>query len=523
MIKDYTLKNDKGIKLTEDQNEVVDALVHRDNYFNLSQTGFGKTLTTLTAAVYKAVERKEDDIHFVLLVPTKAIKVFKDTLGNILKVPYNIYSAERVQKQQGARFHIFNYSTIGKDVVPSEATIKKEVQTGIVQPKKHNRIFEYFKQLKKDHPNLWLIADEAHTLQDPKTVQYKFVNAANSWFIGRWFLTATPILNNLEGLFHMVTLVDPTFSHGSIHAFRNKYMVFEPSFYFTTVRGRRIRKEATTLVGYKNLDILKERLEKISIVKSKQYNMLFHYLETKLSPANMKYYKWAAEGLYSGTITKTGQTKKKQAHAGARLHDLQRVVSNSHPEFKVSTDREVVTDKELLLINTIKDIFDKNEAVLIYFSYIETLERVKYILNRLQPKLEITNIFEISGSIDTEQRRKVEKLISPKSVTLITSAGTESVNLQKANNIIFYEIPFSIREFIQASGRIARQNSTYDEFNVYILEAEGTIDTYKKNRLIANMPAIKSLLGKKNSLPIELAEISLRDIEDMKNEFLWWK
>ena len=118
---------------------------------------------------------------------------------------------------------------------------------------------------------------------------------------------------------------------------------------------------------------------------------------------------------------------------------------------------------------------------------------------------------------------RVEKLITPKSVVLITSAGTESINLQRANNMIFYEIPFSIKEFIQACGRITRINSEYDKFKVYILEAVGTIDTYKKNRLVANMPAIQRVLGSKNTLSLELAEISLQDIQDMKNEYLWWK
>ena len=57
-------------------------------------------------------------------------------------------------------------------------------------------------------------------LQDPNTIQYRFVSAVNKLFMGRWLLTATPILNDLEGLFHMAVLVDPTFSHGNIYAFR---------------------------------------------------------------------------------------------------------------------------------------------------------------------------------------------------------------------------------------------------------------------------------------------------------------
>lgn len=89
--------------------------------------------------------------------------------------------------------------------------------------------------------------------------------------------------------------------------------------------------------------------------------------------------------------------------------------------------------------------------------------------------------------------------------------------------MIFYEIPFPIRQFIQACGRIARFNSAYDKFTVYLLEAEGTIDTYKKNRVLANLTPIKGVIGDSSTLPTELLEFSLEEINIMKNEYLWWK
>lgn len=517
--KDYTLKNKKGYVLTADQNEIVEALLNNDYFFNCAQTGFGKTLTTITAAVHTAVNRREDNINFILLLPGSAVKAFTDTLGAILGIPFNLYTAEKVKVQPGAIFHIFNYSTIGKGLVKS----KTSKSTKKTPSKTKNKFFEYLKKIKMENPNLWLIADEAHMLQDPNTIQYQVVQGIKPWFIGMWFLTATPILNNLEGFYHMVNLIDPTFA-ANIYAFRNKYMVFKESGFFITKYGQRTFKKTQELVGYKNLDILQERFSKISIIKAYEYDIDFIYKSAELSEHTLQYYKDAADGIFRGTKDKYGKLKKtKQAHAGARLHDLQMVVSNSHPIFKVSQDPNIVTEKELLLINTIREVLARDEAVLIYFSYLETLDRVKYILNTLKDKLGITNIFEISGSISTKQRKAVESKISPRSVTLITSAGTESVNLQKANNLIFYEIPFALRQFIQACGRIARMNSPYDKFRIYILEAERTIDTYKKNRIVANTGPIRTILGGSNILPTALLNISLDDIQFMKNELLWRK
>lgn len=519
---DYTLKNKKGYVLDDDQNEIVEALLKNDFYFNCAQTGFGKTLTTITAAVHKAVERKEDDIHFVLIVPQSAVKAFKDTISGMLGLSLNMHTATLTRATISARFHVFNYSSIGSEVLTINGT---DLGT--------NSHFEALKQLRKKHKNLWLICDEAHHLQDPTTTQYKIIEQIRPLFIGIWFLTATPILNNIDGFYYMTELVRPKFLASNIYSFRNKYCQFSTSEFWIKKYGRAMKQEKKEVSGYKDLDILKDKFSQISIIKAKTYDYRFYYKEALLSPEAIKYYKYASAGLFSGALvskpSKTSKTskitktkKKKQNNSAARLHDLQRVVSNSHKEFKFLLDPEMITEKELLLVNTIKEVIKNNEAVLIYFSYKETMERVKYILNKIKDRLNIPDIFEIHGTVDPAKRKLIEDSIKPRDVVLITSAGTESVNLQRANNLIFYEIPFPLREFIQACGRIARTNSKFNIFNVYILEAAGTIDTYKKNRILSYMNVIKTILGNKNSLPVETLILSEADKAAMKDELLWW-
>lgn len=509
-MQDYTVKNKKGIVLKPEQNEIVHALLQDDFYFNFAQTGFGKTLTTLMAAIHRAHREKDKEIHFILLLPNSAVKAFTDALSKQIGIDYNIYSATKTRAKEGARFHIFNYSTLGKDLFNKKASGT-------------NPYFEKLKELKLKHKNLFLIADEAHALQDTGTIQYKTVKAIRPWFMGMWFLTATPILNHLDGFYYMVDLVKPGFFK-NIYSFKNTFQVLEKKVIWKTVRGGQ-KKALNTweVVGYKNLDLLAEKTKEVGIVRAKSYNIMFNYREAELSEFMQSYYRQAAQGLFSGTKAKDGKTKKsKQEHAGARLHDLQRVVSNSHKDFKM-LDENKLTEKELLLIETITEIIKREESALVYFSYLESLDRIKYILERIKKKFEIPTIHEISGNVNQEKRKLVESTIKPRDVVLITSAGTESINLQKANNLIFYETPFALREFIQACGRIARTNSTFNEFNVYVLEAKGTIDTYKKNRIVANSSAIKAVLGSSNILPTELLQITLADKNAMKEEYLWWK
>lgn len=517
---DYTLINSKDLVLSYAQNEIVDFLLKNDYAYNAAQTGLGKTFATITAAIHKMLERPDDDIHFICLLPNPAVKAFSDTIGGLLGLPYNIYTATSVRVQKDAKFSIFNYSSLPNGLLKKNRA-GKIIDTGT------NKYFETFKQLKREHPNLWLIADEAHVLQDPSTHQYMFVELTRPLYVGMWFLTATPILNDLDGFYHMTQLTHPDF-WGNLWRFKNSFQVpqtVERFIYNPKTRRKQLQRNME-VIGYKNLDLLKQQFSKISIVRAKKYELEFIYRSVALNSKTEEYYKAAAEGLFSGTVQpKKTKSKKKSGEAvghGARMHDLQRVVSNSHKDFHLFSDDEL-SEKELLLLETILEVINNDEATLVYFSYRETLSRIKQILRKYQTQLNIPTIHEIHGDISTQKRQKVEATIKPRDVVLITSAGTESVNLQKASNLIFYEIPFAIRQFIQACGRITRTNSLFESFKVYILEAEKTIDTYKKNRVVANSEVIRAVLGGSSTLPTELLEITLEDVQFMKDELLWRK
>lgn len=524
-VKDYTLKNKINLKLTEDQNEIVEFLLKTPWAFNLAQTGFGKTITTVTAAIHKMIAEKQEGntSHFIVVVPNPAVRAFTKTFTDILGIPYNIITSDTKRPEKGASFTIVTYSALSNGLF-SRASKKKITNDAL------SFILEKYNQVDK----LFLIADEAHALQDTKTAQYKTIGMIKTLMRGGWFLTATPILNSIRGLRNMVEVVVPNF-FGSEIEFSNNYEILES--YDRWVRDRYnkpVKRTFYELKAYKNLKELKEKFSKIAIIKSRIYDVEFIYKSTKLSESMQKYYRWAADGIFSGTVDK-GKTKaqrgKKQPEeekikdvqdaAGARLHDLQRVVSNSHVRLRAIKNPDKVTEKELLLINTVKEVLEKDQAVLIFCGYRETLARLKYILSKIQDSYGISKILEVHGDISLQQRTAVETAIVERTVVLMTSAGTESMNLQKANNIIFYEIPFSLRQFIQAVGRITRIDSIFSKFKVYILEAEGTIDTYKKYRLIANTEPIKAVLEAGNSLPAELLVLSLVDKQDMKDDLLW--
>lgn len=129
------------------------------------------------------------------------------------------------------------------------------------------------------------------------------------------------------------------------------------------------------------------------------------------------------------------------------MHDLQMVVDNINEQYKVTNK---MSSKEQLFIKLIITKMKENHPTLVYCDYNELIDRLEYLLKVSQRITGVQQILKVTGEVSQKEREKVEDLINNKTVVLITSAGTESINLQRADSLIFYDIPFSILTFMQA-------------------------------------------------------------------------
>lgn len=209
--------------------------------------------------------------------------------------------------------------------------------------------------------------------------------------------------------------------------------------------------------------------------------------------------------------------KSAKKNWAVRLHDLQKVVDNIEENHRTVE----LVNKERLFLKVLKECTERNEVCLVYCDYNEVVSRLEYLINLYKSSLGISDVYKVTGNISQSKREKVEDLLGPGKVVLITSAGTESINLQKANTLIFYDSPFSIATFIQAVGRVTRVDSKFDHQNVHIIEAFGTIDTYKRCLIELNGAMIESLFGKIATLPLDIA-IRDRDIQQELRDGLLW-
>lgn len=470
--KEYSLN---GYTLKSYQNEMVDFMLQSFQCLNNSQTGTGKTLVSLTACQHCINNSK--DLQVIILCPKSALNSFKKELTNMLKQPYSIYTPEETNIVEGARYNIFSYSKVEK--------------------------LEDWLEQHKDIP-LALICDEVHKLKSPKGKTTKQLRVLRPRFNVVYGLTATPLMNDLVDLYHIINFIKPGY-FGTMKSFQNNFLIMElKTKYFY---GKKIKK--LEAIGTKNLDKLQVLVDRVTCGKSLTYNLDFQYRNINLTTQEQMDYMKCAEGL----DTVLGETKM----LSARLHDLSKIVGGALKEF----ERPSLCSKEKLLVTSLKEVLDRNESVLIYTEYLETFDRLQRVLEASKKVLNYEVIHHINGAVKLKDRTYIENNMPRKSIVLLTQAGTASINLQKANNIIVYDCPWSVGTTIQLLGRITRMDTEFDMQHVYFLEVNDTIDTYRINVIKSKIALIESIFGEQKTMP-KIEEEPL-NLELIKKYCLWRK
>ena len=523
--RDYTLN--KKFPLSDMQNETIEFLLQRAQAVNAAQTGLGKTYMSLTAAILVMLQR--NDMDTVVLCPQCAIKAFRRELTEKLKIRFNTLTSGKPQIQAGARIHIITHSSLKKRL-------------------------EYLDKLHESGRKLLLIVDEAQILHDSGNQVYQMLAARRQYFNIVWALTATPLGNSLTGLYWLLYFLNPKIV-GTLDSFKQKYYKLAYN-KITRWCGKYPHKYKKTfreevILGYKNLDQLSEILKDYVILKQKPYNLVWHYHKFNIDEKEQEQYLIAGQGLKRETSEK---------NFAVRLHDLQMVIDNLViPIDKISLQYKIeeklkkenkyseenvksilknmleklnqsrqttimnssLSSKEKEYLKVVTEEMKKGHPVLTYLDYSDVVNRLEMILNKTKSITGVKQVLKVTGSVSLKEREYVEEAIREGTVVLITSAGTESINLQKSNSMIFYDVPFSVLTFIQAVGRITRMDSKFSEQHIHIIEATGTIDSYKRLLINMNSNLIETIFGGIETLPVEMLNIDKGMQGLLKKQLLW--
>lgn len=103
-----------------------------------------------------------------------------------------------------------------------------------------------------------------------------------------------------------------------------------------------------------------------------------------------------------------------------RLHDLQMVVDNIDPNYRVDN---TLSSKEELFLSVCLNCIKQKHPVLVYCDYTEVVDRLETLLHLDYCKQNgVQQVLKVTGSVSQKKREKVEELINIGTVVLITSA-----------------------------------------------------------------------------------------------------
>lgn len=452
------------IKPMMHQIEAVKFIITRYASLICFQTGTGKSILGILSC-FKLI--KEGMVEKAIFVGTvsSCLEIVNDFKEKTNYVPFEIKNQDDFLgflNDPNKLIGVFQYEAINKISLPILA-----------------------KQLAKKK-TLWLL-DEIHKLKTPTAkLRTKFGALRNlmTFCVG---LTATPLTSKLYDLYYVVEFLDP-------RIFGNKSKF---TYNFVNVRMKDLANGGRypEIQGYKNLNLLSEYLKPIMLTYYPKQNVNYILKNCELEPEDKKEYKVASRG-----IMDDGDTKM---HA-SRLIDLQRILNHSEA-------------KKECFKQTILEI--KDSGAIVYCHFHETIDIIEGVLDQIGVEYK-----SISGDIKAKERKNIKDWFNKNpsnKVLLITSAGSQSLNLQSTNKLVFYDIPFGFGAFSQTRGRICRIFSEHSEFDIYFILCKDTLDEYKYI-LVSSYKSLTETIFESDVVPkSDLQSYNAKLLKMQRNSLLW--
>lgn len=399
------------------------------------EMGLGKTLQAIVLSIGK---KKIFDFERVLVVTMASLKEqWKREIEKFSDEKATVIAGSVKQRKEGYRvddtlFKITNYEAVLRD-----GAILQEFEPDIV------------------------ILDEAQRIKNFNT---KTADAVKS--IPRnhaIVLTGTPLENKLEDVYSIVQFLDPD--------------LLSPLWHFAGEHFMLSREKKGQILGYRNLNALHEKLKSLVIRRKKEevlsdlpdevVNNFFVSLAEEQLMMHQRFSQQLRRILYKKYLTPMDMRRIQE------LLLLMRMVADS----TYLIDKETNQSPKLAELETIlEELVIENKRKVVIFSEWTTMTYL------IASKLSAANIYfvELSGKIPVKKRQALidEFTNNPEcNVFLSTDAGGTGLNLQAADCVINFELPWNPSRLNQRIGRVNRIGQSSQCINVINLIAQNSIES----------------------------------------------
>jgi len=277
-------------------------------------------------------------------------------------------------------------------------------------------------------------------------------------------VTGTPIENRLIDIFSVVSVLDPYF-FGPLWEFSYQHCLFDPG-------------KENKINGYYNLQALNVRLSEILIRREKR-NVLEQLpnvqqidIPVELSLQQAEYHASYARGLAS-IISKKFLTPYDMQKMQLLLANMRMVCDSTYLIDEETNVSPKMKELENILFDQL-DLRNVNRKIVIFSEWIKVHKLIGQMLRENK-----IGFAELNGKVPVKSRgdliRKFEN--SPEcKVFLSTEAGGAGLNLQVADTLINFELPWNPAKKNQRIGRIDRLGQKSGKLTIYNLITRNSIE-----------------------------------------------
>ena len=411
-------------ELMPHQRVVAQYLVSRGRALNCLEMGCGKTLSTLLALKY--LEIHKGITSCLIVVPASVKEVWKQEIDRFLpSLAYTVIngkSKDRMKQYVSQTFiKIVNYALLRKDF------------NNIYFPSKID----------------CCIVDEVHRIRNYKSMQSKVIKKIGARSTYRFGLSGTPLQNNLYDVYSVMQFIEPAI-FCNYCAFDDRYVV---------------RNYFGGIDKYKNVSEINDKLKLYMIRRTKK---------EVLSDLSDKIYMNRYVSLKPEQRTLYKQIKNRVTGPDNILANLTFLRECCCDVQLIEESVDSCSAKYEELLTFLSEIINDGRKIVIYSQY---KRMIKILAARLYEDRRLHSIL-FHGGLDQKQRNEAIQSFTTSdiSVFLMTAAGAEGINLQCADTIIFFDLPFNPQQIKQIEDRLHRKGQE-KSVTVIRLIAENTVES----------------------------------------------
>lgn len=403
------------------------------------------------------------------------------------------------QEELASKFNIAATIATGRDLIHKEPEQPGAIITT------YNSARLYLDEMPRDRFEM-LILDEAHKLRNlygvdpPPQVAQRFRRALEDRrFRYVLMLTATPIQNRLWDLYSLVDLL--TAARGHINPFGSEGMFARKFIADDRETARKLRLEAkdefrSIVYGY--MSRIRRGDAKLSFPERK---VQMHKVEP--STGELELIRAIAKPIQSlnrlaqisilQALTSSPEALKAELETMARNRTVPTALAGLVGEIVARMPTTAKLQGLGALIDALKREDPDRWRLIVFTRRLQTQTSIQLFLEQRGLKVGIIN--GASGTRNQQTIAAFRKTPPDCHVMVSTEAGSEGINLQVANVLVNYDLPWNPMIVEQRIGRVQRLASEHASVGIFNIILRGTFEEYIVGRLMEKLQLASHAIG----------------------------